>query len=439
MSKRKLILFSLLVIALVLGGSYLRSYLNIINGYAAKTLASEHFVAKREVEEIKRSDLDFFPIKYSSCRVNVVQNIVDCTLFGMARRFAYANEDGATLVPITVLPPTETKEVAKRIKPVDTMLRIADSAISLPKTQKHAFLPNPERGGRSYTKALLVSYKGHLIYEKYANDSHMQMPMLGWSMSKSILSLAVGAYLKETKDTITQNDVVPIWTLTDKKEISLENLIQMRSGLKWDEDYNNISEVTLMLYEEKETNRLIKKASYNRNKPFQYNSGNTNLVSEWLSSKFYTHEEFNQFLRTRLFNPLGMSTVYAETNMDQMYIASSYTYMRARDFHKLGLLISNGGQIGNNELVSPHYIQWMKKAAIGSNGRYGGGVWLNKSGNLYPSVPSDLIMFKGFNGQRVIIIPSEEIVITKLGMSKETQISTEKLISNVLSDIKEQL
>lgn len=435
MNKRKLFLFSILVIGLVLAGSYARTYLNIINGYAAKTLASEHFVAKRKVEEIKANDLNFFPVNYSKCKVNILLDRVDCTLFGMARRFAYANPDGATLVPVLVLPPEEKEEVAKPIKAVDTMLRKADTAYSLAKAARYAFQKNMEKGERSYTKALLVSHRGKLVYEKYANDSHVNMPMLGWSMSKSILTMLVGAYLEQTEDSVTKTDFVPDWTLTPKQDISLENLLQMRSGLKWEEDYNKISEATLMLYEEKELTRLIKKASFDKTRPFQYNSGNTNLVSEWLASRFYTHEEFVQFAKERLFSPLGMSTVYAETTMEKLYIASSYTYMRARDFHKLGLLLLSNGKVGKKQVLPAHFVDWMKQQARGSNGTYGGGVWLNTKGTLYPRAPKDLVMMKGFNGQRVIVIPSKELVITKLGLSKEKDISTEQLILDILSEL----
>src|SRR5690606_1889515 len=94
------------------------------------------------------------------------------------------------------------------------------------------------------SRAIVVLYKGQLIAEKYAPGITPETKLLGWSMTKSISSTVLGVLEKQGKISLDQNNLFKEWEGDERAFITLNNLLQMNSGLEWVEDYETISDVT---------------------------------------------------------------------------------------------------------------------------------------------------------------------------------------------------
>src|SRR5690606_28388735 len=104
------------------------------------------------------------------------------------------------------------------------------------------------RPGEQKTRTLLILYKGHLLAERYVEGFDKDTPILGWSMTKSVLATCYGILERQGKLEMDWPAPIPEWKDDQRKSITLDHLLRMQSGLEWDEDYSTISDVTKMLF-----------------------------------------------------------------------------------------------------------------------------------------------------------------------------------------------
>src|SRR5665647_2508374 len=100
------------------------------------------------------------------------------------------------------------------------------------------------------TAAVVVLYKGELVAEKYdkALGITSDTRLWGWSMTKSIMNAMAGVLTKQGKLDVNAVAPVPLWQKDRRRDITINNLMHMSSGLKWDENYSDVSSATNMLY-----------------------------------------------------------------------------------------------------------------------------------------------------------------------------------------------
>src|SRR6185436_15411741 len=98
----------------------------------------------------------------------------------------------------------------------------------------------PDRSRQRRTHAVVVVYDDEIIAERYARGVGADTPLPGWSMAKSVLSALVGLLGAEGRLTLDQRELLPVWRSPDPRSaISLEDLLRMRSGLRFSEAYGN--------------------------------------------------------------------------------------------------------------------------------------------------------------------------------------------------------
>ena len=133
----------------------------------------------------------------------------------------------------------------------------------------------------SNTRAVLVIYKDKIIAEKYARGFHQDSKILGWSMTKSIVSTVFGVLQYQGKVDVQDKAPITSWQNDARKDISLHNLLQMNSGLEWDENYDEISDATKMLFLDRDMSKMqeYKPLVGKPNESWNYSSGTTNLLS----------------------------------------------------------------------------------------------------------------------------------------------------------------
>ena len=90
----------------------------------------------------------------------------------------------------------------------------------------------------------------------------------------------------------------------------------------------------------------------------------------------------------------------------------------------------DAGRVDDYQLLPEGWVDFSVEKAAGSDGVYGAQVWLPQSDEL-PTVPSDLFMFRGFQDQRIVMIPSRKCVMVRLGMNADHSFPLQSFISPV--------
>ena len=447
---KKTVKYGLLIILLVVSYLVYANYprLNIITGFAAKNVCSCTFEADRDLSSIEEGDNDFVPVSYAKNKINFDERSVTSSVFGLnPRKAVYKEGIGCILLPEGLEIATSANYKPKREFSQSTLPypygngNPKDSAFSnvnyeaLQAAVDNAFDKDAEKIKR--TRAVVVLYKDRLIAEKYAAGFSAETKLLGWSMTKSITNAVLGVLEKQGEISLTQNKLFIEWENDDRAKITLNNLMQMNSGLEWVEDYNSISDVTKMLFlaEDMPEIQLHKPLVGEPNNSWNYSSGTSNLLSGFIRNQFKTHQEYLDFWYSGVIDKIGMNTMTIETDLAGNYVGSSYSWATARDWAKFGLLYLNKGNWNGEQLLNESWVNYSAIPTNGSNGEYGAHFWLN-AGGKYTNVPKDLFSSNGYQGQHVFIIPSKDIVIVRFGLAENPEFDVDTFLKELLSAVR---
>ena len=419
--KKKTILRIVLAVlaAAILGGClYLNSLLPIITGYAAKNLASDVFVSGREPADVEALDLHFSFIKFTRNKVDFENKTVTSRFLWGKSVAAYRDGYGVTLLrgknaaefQAQKYPLAPEEEGPECLVPGDSALTERLAPIAKALVDDHTYNGTPF--------AFVVLHEGKVVAERYREGITANTKLLSWSMAKSFTNALAGIMAGDGLVDIYAPTGIPEWQGDERAVITLNDLMQMQSGLEWNEDYGNRSDVNLMLHREQDM------GLYAINKPLEhepgtfwyYSSGSTNIVMRYLRGQFASDTEFLTYLRERLFAPLGIRNAFFEPDMSGTPVGSSYVYITARDFARFGQLYLDDGVFQGQRILPEGWVEYTATPASGSKGGYGSFFWLNKD-KFWPDVPEDMFNCQGHDGQEVFIIPSKDLVVVTLGYS----------------------
>lgn len=458
---RKLILRSLLIIflaALSYGIYYAWLAFPIISGYGAKNLCSCTMLAGRKAEDVIREELGSGLQSLGTFSVNYADSSATASVFGLAKRKAiYRKGLGCTLVnEIT------EEELRKQRWNVAAPPRVNQDTIPWPtgnkmpdsvnlfgynldllnKTINDAFEESGEEKNRR-TRAVVVIHDGNLIAEKYADGFDQNTRLTGWSMTKSLTNAMMGVLVREGK--ISVNDPAPIeaWKNDERNTITIHNLMQASSGLKWAEVYSGPSDATNMLFKKRDAGIYASQAPL-QHKPgevFYYSSGTTNILS-YIIRQTVGDAEYHNFPYKNIFHKIGMNSMTIEPDPGGTFVGSSFSFATARDWARFGLLCLNDGYWINERILPEGWIEYSTTPAKGAmKGEYGAQFWLN-AGNPndvadrnFPDVPSDMYYLSGFEGQDVVVIPSKNLVVVKLGLTSGNWVDMNAFLKDIINAI----
>jgi len=294
------------------------------------------------------------------------------------------------------------------------------------------------------TKAIVVLHKGQVIAEKYANGVTQKTPLLSWSMAKSVTSLLVGILVKDKNLDIHKANIMPTWEeKVDHKNITIDQLLRMSSGLEFNERYGVGSDAAKMLSVEASASDFAanKKLEYPIDSHWSYSSGTSNIISAIIKEEVGgSFQYYYEFAQQRLFRPIGIESAVLETDASGIFIGSSYMYMTARDWAKLGQLCLQNGRWEGRQMLPKNWMQYVTTPTKTSTlNQYGAHFWLNADPDdktlkrHWPSLPTDLYYMSGFQGQTVAMIPSKDLVIVRLGFTAQgVDRGTEELIHDII-------
>ena len=419
--KKKTILRIVLAVlaAAILGGClYLNSLLPIITGYAAKNLASDVFVSGREPADVEALDLHFSFIKFTRNKVDFENKTVTSRFLWGKSVAAWREGYGVTLLrgkkaaefQAQKYPLAPEAEGPDFLEPGDSALTARLAPIAQALVDDHAYNGTPF--------AFVVLHEGKVVAERYREGLDAHTRLLSWSMAKSFTNALAGLMYGDGLVDIFAPTGIPEWQGDERAAITLNDLMQMQSGLQWNEDYGNRSDVNLMLHREKDMGlyAIDKPLEHKPGTFWYYSSGSTNIVMRYLRGKFASDKEFLTYYRERLFAPLGIRNAVFEPDMSGTPVGSSYLYITAREFASFGQLYLGDGVFQGRRILPEGWVDYSVTPASASNDGYGSFFWLNKD-KFWPDIPKDMFNCQGHDGQEIFIIPSKDLVVVVLGYS----------------------
>ena len=285
-------------------------------------------------------------------------------------------------------------------------------------------------------RAIVIVYDGKLVYEKFALNYTKESKFLGWSMTKSLENTMLGILEKEGKISLSETDLFNAWKNDNRKNISVEMLARMTSGLEWDEDYTKASDVTKMLYTEDDMANYAssKKLKSSPNTVYNYSTGSAMLLSKVIKNKFSSKKDYLEFLQNTLCRNLNIE-VSLETDGAGSLVFGSYAWASVRDWAKLGFLYYNDGLFNGQQIITKDWVDRTKTETL-TNTDYGILLDINKNQSIYTSAPKDLFYFSGYSGQKVFIIPSKKLIISHLAFTSDTEEDFNRFLGLILQCVK---
>jgi CubicO group peptidase (beta-lactamase class C family) len=292
------------------------------------------------------------------------------------------------------------------------------------------------------TFATVVVHRGRLVAERYAGviehwdaDDEPVGPdtrLLSWSMAKSVLHAAIGVLVGQGRLAIDQPAPVPAWQAGEdpRAAITVDDLLAMRDGLDFREDYvdGGASDVIEMLFGSGKDDVAAFAAGRPLAHPpgevFNYSSGTTNVLARIVGDVIGGGAAaYEAFLRSEVFDPIGMRSARPTFDAAGTFVASSYLHATARDFARFGLLyLRDGGWDGRRILPEGWVDHGRRPRSLDPEDQrwYGSHWWV---------IGDDLGSFRaaGYEGQSVLCVPALDLVVVRLG--KTPKALDESLVS----------
>jgi CubicO group peptidase (beta-lactamase class C family) len=327
------------------------------------------------------------------------------------------------------------------VESTDPAIRQAlDSAFSEPD-------PNHPR----LTKELVVLHDGKLIAERYAPGYGPQTPIWVHSISKSITNALIGILVRQGKLRVDQAAPINEWQAPSdpRHAITVDQLLRMDSGLPFDEAGGVLTMANRMWFLERNITAFASAAPLEHAPGTIWGYSNISFV---LLSRMVrdaaggTAVDSEQFARHELFEPLGMRNTVIETDITGTPIGSSHVYASARDLASFGQLYLDDGVVDGHRILPQGWVNYSRSQTLKTG--YGAGFWTNlvNKGSVpiwdapwgMPQLPKDMFYARGAFGQYVVIVPSEHLVVVRLGVTLDNSTGMGDVIAKIITALHRQ-
>lgn len=395
--------------------------------YVAKILCSGVFVSQRDPATIVGTDLaidDIAVLRHIDARVDRDARAVTADIFGLAwRKAAFREGRGCAVMHGGADPPQAPVHAA--MPRADALETQADPRFQA--TLDWAF-SEPDPAFPRRTRAVVILYHGRVVAERYAEGFTRDTPLPGWSITKSVTHALAGILVQEGRISLADPLPVAEWQgAGDPREaITLDHLLRMSSGLRFDEEYGNpLGDVIQMLLAVPDAGRYaaMKALEAEPGSRWRYSSGTTNIIT-YAMRRIVGEADYASFPRRALFDRIGMTSAVMESDASGTFIGSSFMYATARDWARVGLLYLRDGVWAGERILPEGWVRYARTPAPAvPRGEYGAHFWLRlrasgRCGFVTYPLPEDAYYAAGHEGQYLTIIPSRDLVIVRLGMTR---------------------
>jgi len=285
------------------------------------------------------------------------------------------------------------------------------------------------RGGVPDTRALVVVHHGAIVAERYAPGFGPQSRFQSWSMAKSITQALIGILAREGRLDVNAPAPVPAWRAPGdpRGELTLDQLLHMSSGLaNADGGLGTDTFVTRLLFGEGSRDVF----AYASEVPLIHPPGSfwdystaTSMILAGVVGRTVGggREGMLAFMRGKLFGPLGMRSAVPEFDAAGTFMGGAFVWASARDWARFGLLFLRDGVWDSARVLPVGWVDYARTPAPApNNGVYGAQLWLNLEPKQdqfkpLPGGPASAISVNGNDGQMVVIVPTHDLVVVRLG------------------------
>lgn len=411
--------------------------IRVATGYVAHNVCSKTFVSGLDPQTVYAETIERDGIRrlrrLMRLDLDRASKTADVTVLGGFRSHAIFHDGfGCVLQHGTMTPylPKIDLVAAKTPKAPPLLPEIADAAVveptdpALKTALDHAFEEPAEPPFRR-TKAVVVVRDGRVIAERYAPDIGVDTELLGFSMTKSVINALLGIMTQQDILSPSVPAPVPEWRdpSDPRREIEVGHLMKMTTGLDLDETNSGFDPSSRMMYLPDDMAGFAVQASLIApvGKRWHYSSGSTQILARIVRDGTGGPEKSLAFAWRELFNPLGMRHVTLELDGAGTIQGTTYMLASARDWARFGLLYVNDGMVGGKRVLHEDWVDYCAAATLDTD--YAAGFWTNRSehphakGRVQAGIPRDAFFASGDLGQRVVIIPSQRMVVVRLGDS----------------------
>ncbi|MBZ9675853.1 serine hydrolase domain-containing protein [Mesorhizobium sp. ES1-1] len=402
------------------------------SGYSAKIVCSNVFVAGRDPDEVLAVDVQApgHPL-LRLMRVSVDKNrgTVSAGLLGFLGKSVAVARDGLGCASVPDGDVGKARRTAIRVEPraagEDALWPDGERVDASQDPVVAKLLDDAALAGVGM-RAILVVKNGRIVAERYGDGFSATTPLLGWSMTKTVNAAIIGTVVKDGKMAVDNKGLFASWRADGRAGISVADMMAMSSGLAFNEDYGDVADVTRMLYLEPDMAGFAqaKPLTADVGKVFSYSSGTAVMLSRLWQDAIGDKAKALAWPRTALFGPIGMHSALLETDEQGTFVGSSYLYATAHDWARYGQFLAQGGVWKGNQILPAGFVDWMREPASASKVYGKGQLWLEAPGDeenpgagVAAGLPSDTYWMEGHDGQTVAIIPSEQLVVVRLGLT----------------------
>ncbi|MDX8479448.1 serine hydrolase [Mesorhizobium sp. VK24D] len=430
-------LLGLVVLAVVALVSWLYfappELIRVGSGYSAKIVCSNVFIAGRDPSEVLAVDVQApgHPLlRLMKVSVDKERGLVSAGLLWVLGRSVAVERDGLGCASVPNGDTGKARQASVHVEP----LAVASQDALWPEGERVDALQNPEVTKivddaaivGTGMRAVVVVKNGRIVAERYGDGFSAKTPLLGWSMTKTVNAAIVGTLVKDGKMGLESKGLFALWKADGRAAISLADMMAMSSGLEFNEDYGDVADVTRMLYLEPDMAGFAeaKPLGGEVGKAFSYSSGTAVMLSRLWQDAIGDKAKALAWPRTALFEPLGMRSAVLETDERGTFVGSSYLYATAHDWARFGQFLLQGGVWNGAQILPAGFVDWMRQPAPASKVYGKGQVWIegpgdeeNPGAGAAAGLPKDTYWMEGHDGQTVAIIPSEQLVVVRLGLT----------------------
>ena len=420
------------------GINYLRDIEAIAAGYVSQTLCTNVLMLGRDQAEVEAGDLS---AKQNEIATSMVQDgrVETTTCIGpVSNRTSSVYRPGLgcsvlagrkleDVLAISMDDHTEYQPASRAWPAVNADVPGVDRE-KLDSVIDGAFTENTDDIYKAKnTRAVLVHYKGNLIAERYGEGFDGDTPLRGMSMTKSATATVIGILVGQDRLDIHAPAPIDGWSELDdgRNRVTTHHLLTMTAGFDYQEaaeaDPRNL--LSTMLYSVADAPGLAAQTPL-RGEPgnsWEYQTVHPVLLQKVARNVIADDQQYFHFAQTYLFDKLGMRNSFFQADASGTFIGGASMYASGRDWMKLGLLYLNDGVHQGERILPEGWVEYATTPSQPSLEKraYGAQIWLNAPAphQLFPGMPEDTYAFQGHYGQYVIVIPSLELVVVRLGMT----------------------
>lgn len=440
-------LFSLLaatiVLAVGLAAVRARAIPRVATGFVAGLICSTTFVSGLDPRRIMAETRDAMPgVSFISwglhADIDRVRKAVTVTLFGFGRnRSVYRDGLGCALEHDGVVleaaqPAGEALSQPALLPEIAGPSPVAPATPQLEAALDRAFA-EPEQAPFRRTKAVVVVKNGRIVAERYAAGFGVNTHILGYSMTKSVIAALTGILVRQGKLALDQPAPVAAWrSETDPRHaITIDHLLRQTAGLAMGSSLeaslaSTLEPVNRMKFMEPDMAAFAERAplATRPGSVWNYQDGNYLILSQLIRDAAGGHvQDVLRFARRELFGPLGMKHVTLEFDSAGTPEGSSQMLASARDWARFGMLYLDDGVVGGKRMLPEGWVRAAATPTPNAWVGYGAGFWINNDDSMGATYrarrgwPREAFFAKGTLGQYVIVVPSQHLVIARLGVS----------------------